>query len=110
MSRGDARYIADVLDAIARIRSYLSAPTPSSALADDMLHDAIERNLTIVAEACTRLSAATKERHPTVDWRGIQGFRVMLVHRYWALDRDTVQQILDGDLRILAEALTSDTE
>lgn len=43
------------------------------------------RNLQILAESVKRISAERKSAHPEVDWRGVTGFRNILVHENFDL-------------------------
>jgi len=45
-----------------------------------------------VGEAVARLGAEVKERHPSVPWPDIVGFRNMLVHEYFGIHWPLVWQ------------------
>lgn len=70
---------------------------------DDVLWLALERAVEIAGEAATRLSDATKERFPEVEWDELVAVRVLLAHAYHRVDRDLLWEIADRDLpRVLA--------
>lgn len=50
---------------------------------DKMLQSAVERQLEILGEAASHVSAATQALWPSIDWRGIKGFRNLLAHEYF---------------------------
>jgi uncharacterized protein with HEPN domain len=52
-----------------------------------------------------RLSARGKQQRPEVDWRGIAGFRNVLVHNYLGVDVARIWTILETDLPALARAV-----
>jgi uncharacterized protein with HEPN domain len=60
-----------------------------------------------MAESTQRLSDATKEAHPEVDWYKISGFRNLLVHGYLGVDLDRVWIIVERDLPSLKRAIIS---
>lgn len=66
-----------------------------------MAEDAIERNLQIIGEAATHLPVEIIADHPEVPWPQIRGFRNILVHQYFGVDLDLV----DNHLPVLEESL-----
>jgi uncharacterized protein with HEPN domain len=67
-------------------------------LASQVIQDAVLRNLQIMTESCQRLSEGLKDRHPEVDWRGLAGFRNILVHDYLGIDLEIVWALVDQKL------------
>lgn len=61
---------------------------------DDVLWLALERAVEIAGEAATRLSDATKERFPEVEWDELVAVRVLLAHAYHRVDRDLLWETL----------------
>lgn len=51
-----------------------------------------------MTESCQRLSQELKDRHPEVDWRGLAGFRNILVHDYLGIDLEIVWELVDQKL------------
>jgi len=47
-----------------------------------LLQSGLLWRLQTMAESATNLSDDVKRRHPDIDWRGIRGFRNILVHGY----------------------------
>jgi uncharacterized protein with HEPN domain len=54
-----------------------------------------------------RLSEELKTLHPEVDWRGIAGFRNVIVHDYLGVDLEIVWEIVERDLPVLELAVRS---
>ena len=54
----------------------------------------------MLSESTQRLSDGLKEAHPEVDWRGISGFRNVLVHDYLGINLIRVWEIVEGEFRI----------
>ena len=61
-----------------------------------------------MAESVHALSNEVKSRHPEVDWRGVRGFRNVVVHAYFrGLDLERAWLFLENridQLRSMAEA------
>lgn len=51
-------------------------------LTDFFLQGALLWRLQTMAESAVQLSEEIKVRHPNIDWRGIRGFRNIVVHGY----------------------------
>lgn len=95
--KDDSVYIIHICEGIERIgrcteggREYF--------LADMKTQDAVLRNLHTLSESTQHLSAAMKLSHPEVDWRGISGFRNILVHDYPGVILVRVWEVVKRDL------------
>jgi uncharacterized protein with HEPN domain len=99
-----------MLECIARIERYCS-PGESRFREDELIQDAVLRNLQVLAESSQRLSADLKSRYTAIDWRGLSGFRNVVVHDYLGMNVNRVWHVVTADLpelkrqmlRILAE-------
>jgi uncharacterized protein with HEPN domain len=63
-----------------------------------MIQDAIIRNFEIIGEATKHLSPEIKQSYPEIQWRGIAGFRDVLIHNYMGVDLEEVWNILENEL------------
>lgn len=95
--KDDRLYLIHISECIARIEEYMSGGR-ESFMASTLVQDAILRNLQTLAESAQRLSDPLQVKHPEVDWRGITGFRNVLVHDYLGVDLDYVWQIVEHEL------------
>lgn len=97
--KDDRLYLVHVLECIDRIERY-TAEGKMAFMADERTQDAVLRNLQVLSESTQRLSADLKSAHPEVDWRGISGFRNVLVHDYLGINLIRVWEIVEGEFRI----------
>ncbi len=102
--KDDGLYMLHIKECIRRIEQYVSEGK-DAFLADTKTQDAVLRNLQILAESTQRLSDELKLKYPDVDWRGISGFRNVLVHDYLGISQERVWGIITQDLAEL-KALT----
>ena len=59
-----------------------------------------------MAESCQRLSPEIKSSHEHIDWRGITGFRNILVHDYLGgIDINLVWQVISQELPTVKKTL-----
>jgi len=69
------------------------------------MQDAVLWRLETLAEATGKLSAAIKERHPSIRWRAIYGFRNIAAHGYVDLRLPRVWEIIELHLPPLKEVI-----
>jgi uncharacterized protein with HEPN domain len=101
----DPVYIRHILECIERVEQYVGGSS-ERFLVDTMIQDAVLRVLQIMAESCRRLSSEIKTAHEHIDWRGIAGFRNILVHDYLGgIDLNLVWQVINQELPALKKAL-----
>ena len=98
--KDDRLYLIHILESIERVEEYTSDGM-EQFLADKKTQDAVLRNLQILAESTQRISSELKSAHPEIDWRGISGFRNVLVHDYLGVNLITVWGIVEGPLKEL---------
>ena len=95
--RDDGVYLKHILDAIAKIESYIAVGREEFA-AKSHWQDAVIRQLEIIGEATKRLSLDLRVQYPEVPWRRIAGLRDVLIHDYMGVDIAAVWQITQKDL------------
>ena len=102
--RDQGVYLEHILECIARIQRY-TAGGLELLHTDEMTHDAVMRNLQVLAESCMRMSSEIRERRREIDWKGIAGFRNVMVHDYLDLDLERIWEIIQIDLPPLAAVI-----
>jgi uncharacterized protein with HEPN domain len=81
-SQRDAAHLLDMLQAAEKVRRYVKGKNLEDFETDELLHDAVERNIEIVGEAARRVSDEYKHNHPEIPWRKIIAQRNVLIHQY----------------------------
>ena len=107
--KDDRVYLKHILRCIARIEEY-TAGGRDSFFASHLIQDGVIRNLQTLAESSQHLSDAVKASQPAVDWKGLAGFRNVLVHAYLGTDLEFVYRAVDHDvpkLKVACEAALS---
>ena len=95
--RSDAKRLADILSAVARVEARVPPGTDFRA-GGELVESWVLHNILIIGEAARGLSRALKDEHPEVPWTQIAGIRNIIVHEYWNVDLDVVQVVVSGDL------------
>lgn len=99
MSKSWVPYAKHILDAVAKIRRIGER---GDITRDEVLYDAVLRNLQTLSEASQLLPDDKKTICPDIPWREISGFRNILVHNYLGeIDPLTVEGVIDHHLQPL---------
>ncbi|MEK6795205.1 MAG: HepT-like ribonuclease domain-containing protein [Spirochaetota bacterium] len=71
----------------------------------DTGRDAVVRNLEIIGEASKRIPSSIKEAHPEIEWRKIAGFRDVVIHDYFKINKDILWDVSVNKTPILVEMI-----
>ncbi len=102
--KDDRLYLIHIWESIQRIESY-SIEGKSAFLASTMMQDAIIRNFEIIGEATKHLSLEMRLSNPEIQWRGLAGFRDVLIHNYMGVDLVEVWNIIEKELPQIKNSL-----
>jgi uncharacterized protein with HEPN domain len=97
MSRDCLLFLEDIRKAARAVLEYTSGFSAEDFRGDPKTVDAVLRNLTIIGEAAKQIPRDVREQYPDLDWRRIGRFRDLAIHHYFAINVETVWQIVcDG--------------
>ncbi len=99
--------IDDMREATERALGYVDGYSYPAFVADARTFDAVLRNLEVIGEAASLVPVPFRDRHPEIPWRQIVGLRNVVVHRYFAVDPETVWAIVDRHLPPLIPQIMS---
>ena len=102
----DRIYLRHISDCISRVEEYV-AQGQDSFMESTLIQDAVIRNLQVLAESSGRISEDIRVRHSEVDWRGIMGFRNVVVHGYLGVNLIRVWEIVELHLPALKSQVES---
>jgi uncharacterized protein with HEPN domain len=88
----------DILESMNRINTYISGVDYESFLNNQMLIDAVIRNLEIIGEAARNLSDELRKKHPELPLRNMIGLRNILIHQYFGVDESIIWEVITVDL------------
>jgi len=98
MARDDPLYLEDIREAIETILGYVRGIDEDQFKGQQMLQDAVIRQLEIIGEATKHLSDEIRQANPKIPWKAIAGTRDRLVHGYFAVDLDEIWLTVRRDL------------
>ncbi len=96
--RSDSERLADILDAVQRIRRHVKAGDRQRFQHDEVLQNAVLRWFEIIGEASRGLTDQFRHEHQQVPWREISEMRNRVTHGYFDIDLDVVWNTIMNDL------------
>jgi uncharacterized protein with HEPN domain len=79
----DEALLLDVVLAIKKVLKYSRAVAKEYFLQNEILQDAIMRQLEIIGEAAKKISDDLQKENPGIPWAEMVGMRNRLVHEYF---------------------------
>ena len=96
-------YLLHIAESCEKIQLYLRDMEQSDFARNPMVQDAVLRNFEIIGEAAKHVPDDFRNRYPDIKWRGMAGFRDVLIHEYFGIDLVNVWNI---SKKALPETLT----
>jgi uncharacterized protein with HEPN domain len=86
LSRDWLLYQDDMRAAAGKVVRYAAGLDRFGFASNELVRDAVLRNLEIIGEAAKHIPPAARAKLPDVDWRRIIGFRDVVAHAYFGID------------------------
>ncbi len=110
--RSESPRLADIIQAIERIRHVVGDMSFESFEADWEKQWVVQRGIEIVSEASRHLTEELKLRHPNIPWRKVAGVGNVLRHDYGDIAAPVIWGIVQNELapldRICREELAAE--
>ena len=98
MIKDDLAYIDHILDCIRKISEFSNGLSLKDFKTNELVQDAVIRNIEIIGEASKNLSLETKKTYYQIPWKEIAGMRDMLIHDYLGVDVTVVWKTIKEDI------------
>jgi len=98
-------FLEDILAAIEKIEVYTRNMTYDEFRNDNMVVDAVIRNLEIIGEATKNVPKRIRSKFPELAWKEAAGFRDVLIHDYFGIDVESVWDTLKNNIPGFREGL-----
>ena len=103
MSRDYRLYTDEIIESIHRIKEYTKDITFEDFIKNKLILDAVLRNFEIIGEAIKNIPEELLKKYPSIDWKGIKGFRDIVAHRYFSLQLELIWDLIINKLDELEE-------
>jgi uncharacterized protein with HEPN domain len=71
---------------------------------DELVYDAVLRNLHVRGEAAKHVSQEFREANPSIEWRKVAGLRDIISHEYFGIDDEVIWDVVSVKVPQLASA------
>jgi uncharacterized protein with HEPN domain len=91
-------FLKDIFQATEKILKYIDKKSYAEFIQDEVIIDAVIRNLEVIGEAVKHLPEPLKKRYSTIEWNKIAGMRDILIHEYFGIDYDILWDIVTNNI------------
>ncbi len=105
--KDDIAYIDHILLSISKILEYTKDFNQDDFKDNEMVQDAVIRNIEIIGEATKKVSVDFKSQYSKIPWREMSGMRDKLIHDYMGVDIDVVWKTVQEDIPLIKSLIES---
>ena len=87
-------YIEDILESMDKIERYIKGLNFEIFIRNDLIIDAVLRNLEIIGEASRNIPKDIREKYTDIPWKRMIGLRDIVIHKYFGVDTGIIWEII----------------
>ena len=106
MIKSDLAYVDHILDCIRKIGEFSNGLSLKEFKTNELVQDAIIRNIEVIGEASKKISQDTKLTYYKIPWKEISGMRDKLIHDYLGVDVEVVWKTIKEDIPTLEKLIS----
>jgi len=91
-------FVEDILNAMNKIERYIKGLTYEMFGKNEMVIDAVIRNLEIIGEASKNIPEIISKKFLDIPWRRMIGLRNITIHEYFGVDLDIIWEIITKNI------------
>ena len=105
MSRDWTFFLEDILEAANKVLRYTNGMSLEAFRSDELVFDAVVRNLEIIGEAAKHLPREVQERMPDVEWSKAAAFRDVISHGYFGLNVHITWDVIRNKIPAISKSV-----
>lgn len=105
--RRDRLRLQHMLDACDAVIQFMSGKVEEDLVTDKLLVSGVTRQIEVIGEAANMLTIELRDAHPEVPWKQIIGMRHKIIHEYFAVQTDTVWDVVRSDVPVLRDRIAA---
>lgn len=105
-SRSIELFLNDIIEAINRIEDYTESMDFLEFEKNNLVVDAVIRNLEVIGEASKYIPEEIRIKHPELPWTSIVGLKNIAIHKYFKIDLNIIWNILKRDIPETKKTIT----
>ncbi len=105
MPRDYQIYLSDIKKSCEKIIRYTKDLEFEEFRRDELVYDAIIRNLEIIGEAAKNIPGEVRTQYPGVEWRKMSGLRDVIAHAYFGIDDSIIWEIIQTKIPHLLKSI-----
>ena len=105
MSRKPEQRIDDIIEYCEKILRFTSGMNQEQLVEQELVMDAVLRNIEIIGEATKHLPDDVREKMPGIAWKKIAGMRDWISQVYYRVDDDIVWNAVEVEVPLLLRTL-----
>jgi len=91
-------YLEDMAESMTRILKYTESQTYEEFIENNLVIDAVVRNLEIIGEAANKIPDFFVKKYPEIPWKQMYGLRNLMIHEYFGIDYENIWKIISDEL------------
>jgi len=103
--KDDLAYIEHILDCLRKIKEYTRNLSKDDFIENELIQDAVIRNIEIIGEATKKISLNLKQAYSEIPWKEMAGMRDKLIHDYLGVDIEVIWKTIESDIPALDEMI-----
>jgi uncharacterized protein with HEPN domain len=98
LKRSYKLFVEDILDSMDKIENYIENLSYGDFVDNQMIIDAVVRNLEIIGEAANNIPKDIKKEFSNIPWKRMIGLRNIVAHGYFGIDLGIIWEIITKNL------------
>lgn len=105
MSRDLKFYLQDIKHSCEKILKFTQGITQEKFIQNELIYDAVLRNLLVIGEASKKLPEDIRNKYPNIEWKKICGFRDIIAHEYFGINNEILWDIIHSKIPHLLNSI-----